>query len=97
MTFVGLNEYQVRANSIAVLMLGAQYRPLTSLYATLRANVGAYNFTYEMPDASDTGNFLSGYSLTVGYDSGLGPIQISGMYSDQTKDFTGYVNIGFHF
>jgi NTE family protein len=96
-TFVGLNEYQVRANTVAVLMLGAQYRPLASLYTTLKANVGAYNFTYEMPDAFDTGNFLSGYSLTVGYDSGLGPIQISGMYSDQSKDFTGYVNIGFHF
>lgn len=96
-TFVGLNEYQVRANTVAVLMMGAQYRPLTSLYTTLKANIGAHNFTYEMPDAFDSGNFLSGYSLTVGYDSGIGPIQISAMYSDQSKDFTGYVNIGFHF
>lgn len=96
-TFAGLNEYQLKTNSVAALMVGTQVKPLGSLYTTLRANIGLYDFAYDVSDSGDSGNFLSGYAFTVGYDSGLGPIQVSAMYSDQSKDFTGYVNIGFHF
>lgn len=96
-TFAGLNEYQVKTNSVATFGLGVQYNPFSSIYTTLRANVGLYNFTYEIPEAFDNGSFLSGYSFTVGYDSPIGPIQFSTMYSDQSGDFSGYVNIGFHF
>jgi NTE family protein len=96
-TFAGLNEYEVHTNSIAVLMTGLQYSPFTNLYTTLRANIALYDFTYELPEAFDTGNFLSGYSFTVGYASALGPIQLSAMYNDQSRNFSGYVNVGFHF
>jgi NTE family protein len=96
-TFAGLNEYQLNTNSVAALMMGLQYNPYSNLYTTLLANIGLYDFTYEMPEAFDTGNFISGYSFTVGYASALGPIQISAMYNDQSRNFSGYVNIGFHF
>jgi len=96
-TFVGLAEYQALSNSVAALMLGLQYKPFNSLYTILRANVGVYDFAYEKLENLNTGNFLSGYALTVGYASGFGPIQLSAMYNDQSRDFVGYVNIGFHF
>jgi NTE family protein len=96
-TFAGLNEYQLNTNSIATFMLGLQYNPYNNLYTTVRANVGLYDFAYAIPEAFDTGKFLSGYSFTVGYSSALGPIQISAMYNDQSSNFSGYVNIGFHF
>lgn len=96
-TFVGLGEYQALTNSVAALMLGLQYKPFNSLYTILRANVGVYDFAYEKLENLNTGNFLSGYALTVGYASGFGPIQLSAMYNDQSRDFAGYVNIGFHF
>lgn len=96
-TFVGLTEYQALTNSITALMLGLQYKPFNSLYTILRANVGVYDFAYQGSEKLDKGNFLSGYALTVGYASGFGPIQLSAMYNDQSRDFAGYVNIGFHF
>lgn len=96
-TFAGLNEFQVKTNSIAALGLGVQYNPFKNIYTTARVNIGYYNFTYDVPEEFDSGNFLSGYALTFGYSSALGPIQLSGMYNDQSGDFSGYVNIGFHF
>ncbi|MBL7858711.1 MAG: patatin-like phospholipase family protein [Cyclobacteriaceae bacterium] len=96
-TFVGLNEYQARSNSIITAMLGLQYKPFNSLYTTLRANVGLYDFAHLNASELNSGNILSGYAFTVGYSSGFGPIELSAMYNDQSGDFTGYVNIGFHF
>jgi NTE family protein len=95
-TFVGLNEYQALSNSIVATMVGLQYKPFNNLYTLLRANVGLYNFAYQS-EALSSKNILSGYAFTVGYSSGFGPIQLSCMYNDQSKDFGGYVNIGFHF
>jgi NTE family protein len=92
-TFAGLNEFQVRTNSIAAFMMGLQFNPYNKLYTTLRANVALYDWS----KTASSQNFLSGYSFTVGYASALGPIQISAMYNDQSRDFSGYVNIGFHF
>jgi outer membrane translocation and assembly module TamA len=40
---------------------------------------------------------LSGYALSGGYRSPIGPIEISLMYGDQAKTFLGYVNVGFTF
>ena len=96
-TFAGLNEYEVKTNSVAVLGVSLQYNPFKNIFATARANVAWYDFTYEVPGAFDTGNFLSGYALTLGYRSAVGPLQFSGMYNDQSGKFSGYVNIGFHF
>lgn len=96
-TFAGLNEFQVRTNSVAVFQLGLQYNPYTNLYTTLRANAGLHDFSYEWTNIVNSGSFISGYSFTVGYASVLGPIQISTMYNDQSGKFSGYVNIGFHF
>lgn len=95
-TFVGLNEYQALSNSIAALMLGVQYNPVTNVYTLLRTNVGVYNFTTPGQSLSSE-NFLSGYAFTVGYASGFGLVQLSAMYNDQSSDFSGHVNIGFHF
>jgi NTE family protein len=95
-TFAGLNEFQVRANSIGVFALGVQYNPFKSLYTTLRANVGLQDFSYD-DGTFDSGEFLSGYSLTIGYNSAIGPLQFSTMYCDQSGKFLGYVNIGLHF
>jgi len=74
-------------------MMGLQFNPHNNLYTTLRANVALYDWS----KTASTENFLSGYSFTVGYASVLGPLQISAMYHDQSRQFSGYVNIGFHF
>ncbi len=97
-TFAGLNEYEVYTNSLAAALLGVQYNPFKNVYATLKANVGIYNFVDVDPDSwNGDDNFLSGYAATISYASGLGPIQFSLLYCDQSKTFSGHINLGYHF
>jgi NTE family protein len=95
-TFAGLGEFQVKTNSIGVVALGVQVNPFKSLYTSLRANVALHDFAFVDGDF-DRGEFLSGYALTIGYHSAIGPLQFSTMYCDQSGKFLGYVNVGFHF
>jgi NTE family protein len=65
-------------------------------FALAKANVGYFDF-FDESNAWEKGNLLSGYSLGFGYNSLLGPLELSAMYSDQSKDLRIYVNIGFTF
>ncbi len=96
-TFSGLSENQVSTYSFLVNQLGLQYQATKDVFLTARANTGVYNFFNKSFNRLDKSNFLSGYSLSGGYNTVAGPFEISLMYSDQAKDFTGYVNLGFHF
>ena len=95
--FVGLTENQVNAHSISTLLAGIQFEPVPNLLATLKANVGIQDYLDSERSDLSYKNFLSGYALSAGYRSALGPIEISLIYSDQAKQFKGYVNIGFTF
>lgn len=92
--FVGISENQVNTGSVSAVLLGLQYEPFSNFIATFRANVGY--FDYVSRDPSDW-RLLSGYALSGGYRSPIGPIEISLMYGDQSKTFLGYVNVGFTF
>ncbi len=92
--FVGISENQVNTGSISAVLAGIQYEPFTNFITTFRANFGYYDFVGR--DPSDW-RFLSGYALSGGYRSPIGPIEISLMYGDQSKTFLGYVNVGFTF
>ncbi len=96
-TFIGLTENQVNTGSISAVLAGIQYEPIANFVTTFRANVGLYNYINKKPDTWDHTNFLSGYAISGGYRSALGPIEISLIYSDQAKQFKGYVNVGFTF
>lgn len=92
--FVGISENQVLTGSISALLGGVQYEPFTNLIFTMRANVGYYDFVSRAPDEWQ---ILSGYALSGGYRTPVGPVEISLMYGDQSKTFQGYVNVGFTF
>jgi NTE family protein len=77
-------------------MLGLQYQITRSLYTTLRLNGAVYDYLNDDKNISFD-NFLSGAALSVGYDSGIGPLSISTMYCGQSDKIYGYVNIGFPF
>lgn len=96
-TFVGLSENQVNTGSISAVLAGIQFEPYTNFVTTFRANVGLYNYINKSPGEWDKSNFLSGYALSAGYRSAVGPLEISLIYSDQSKTFKGYVNLGFTF
>lgn len=92
--FVGITENQIMTSSVAAYLVGAQFEPITNFVTTLRANVGYYDIIDVDPSKW---SFLSGYALSAGYRSPIGPIEISAMYSDQSRTLVGYVNVGFTF
>lgn len=92
--FAGITENQVMTSSIAAVQAGLQYEPITNLVATFRANIGYYDIIERDPSKW---SMLSGYALSTGYRSPIGPIEISALYSDQSRSLVGYVNVGFTF
>jgi NTE family protein len=95
-TFAGLNEGSVNASSIATLQFGLRYQMYNSLFLIAKANGGYYNFISSNKTFSNS-TFLSGYSLTLGYNFVLGPLEISAMYCDQSKRLLPYINLGIPF
>jgi NTE family protein len=94
--FAGLPEFSVNSHSVSVLMLGLQYQISRSLYTTLRVNSAMYDFL-DLQNNFKSAKFLTGSALSVGYDSGIGPISVSAMYSAESNHVYGYVNVGFPF
>jgi NTE family protein len=95
-TFAGLREGSFYSPSVAEFQLGYRYQMFPNTYLTGRANILFNNFIstssfFTNPDV------LSGYALTFTYNFALGPVEISAMYSDQSRRVIGYVNIGIPF
>ena len=94
--FTGLPEYSLNTNSVSVLLIGFQYQLTRSLYTTLRLNTAVYDYLLT-EDEFSFDNFLTGAGLSLGYDSGIGPLSITTMYCGESDKVYGYVNIGFPF
>ncbi len=94
--FAGLPEATTYAPTVAAFMGGIRYEFLASTYVTGKANVLFTNFMNKSI-FFDNASFLSGYSLTFGYNFALGPLEISAMYADQSKKLRTYVSFGIPF
>jgi NTE family protein len=95
-TFAGLREGTFYSPSVAELQLGLRYQMFSNTFITGRANVLVNNFITNS-SFFNTPDFLSGYALTFTYNFALGPLEVSAMYSDQSRRVIGYVNIGIPF
>ncbi|WP_288072321.1 patatin-like phospholipase family protein [Hydrotalea sp.] len=95
-TFAGLAEGSVVTNSIAAMQVGLRYQIFNNGYIITKANGAFYDFVDGnfMPEKA---KFLSGYSISFGYNFVLGPLEISAMYSDQSKMLLPYINLGIPF
>ncbi|MBW8683076.1 patatin-like phospholipase family protein [Chitinophaga rhizophila] len=91
---VGIREAEITTSSAATLQLSYQYEFMRNTYAIPRAGVVMYDF---LGDISAKYKYMSGYGLTGGYSSFMGPIEASVMYCDQDGRLRMYVNIGFNF
>ncbi len=95
-TFAGLREGTFYSASVAELMLALRYQLFSNVLVTGKANVLFNNFI-DKSNFFTTPDFLSGYALTFTYNFALGPLELSAMYSDQSRTFLGYLNIGIPF
>jgi NTE family protein len=73
-----------------------RYQLFNNVMLTGKANILFNNFL-DKSNFFTTPDFLSGYALTFTYHFALGPLELSAMYSDQTRRVIGYVNIGIPF
>ena len=95
-TFAGLKEGTIYSPGVASFQLGMRYQIFNSSYIVGRANALVNNFISKSTVQSIP-DFLSGYSLTFAYNFALGPLELSAMYCDQSKQIRAYVNIGIPF
>jgi NTE family protein len=95
-TFAGLREGTFYSASIAGGGLALRYQLYNNVMVTGTANVLFNNFLYKS-NFFTTPDFLSGYALTFTYQFALGPLELSAMYSDQSRTVIGYINIGIPF
>jgi NTE family protein len=94
-TFAGLQEATVYTPSVAALSVGLRHEVINNLFMTLRADGAAHNFISErslrVPD------FLSGAALTAAYNTPIGPLELSVMYSPDSGNVGTYINFGLAF
>ncbi len=96
-TFIGLNEYEVISESLLATALGYQYHLGMGIYATGKLNAALYDFRFLEPEKISGDNFVFGGGLSLGYDSIIGPLELTFAYSPQARRLIGYINIGWTF
>ena len=95
-TFAGLNEATLYSSSVATLQLGLRYQMYSNLFLIGKIN-GAYHDFVGSNKNLNNASFLSGYSISLGYNFVLGPLEITAMYCDQSKKVLPYINLGIPF
>ena len=96
--FAGLDESEVKTGSLVSVQLGMQYQLAKKIFVTGRFNAAVYDFHgNSIEQLTMAHNMLTGYGLTFGYDSAIGPIEMTGMYCDQDGKVRYNVNLGYRF
>ncbi len=99
--FVGLSDYQIRANNYIGLSLGYQYELSKNLFITPKVNAGYYNQNFvryfTSNDVLKKSNQIIGYGITGGFNSIIGPLDFTIMRNTQLGTFAFYVNMGYNF
>ncbi|RFM28055.1 patatin-like phospholipase family protein [Deminuibacter soli] len=95
-TFAGFYTGAFRTSSLVSALVGLRYEMYSNFYLTARSNALYHDFINDNQKLRAAG-FLTGYALSAGYNFILGPLEISMMYSDQSKRVLPYVNLGLNF
>ncbi|HYF30043.1 MAG TPA: patatin-like phospholipase family protein [Chitinophagaceae bacterium] len=95
-TFAGLQEGTLYTPSVLAAQAGLRYEVFNNTYIMGRANLLLTNFVSKS-NFFQNPNFLTGYALTFAYNFALGPLEISAMYSGQSKRLSTYINLGIAF
>ena len=94
--FAGADEVTISTPSIVALSLGFRYNFAKDFYAIARTDGALYDF-FTNSKRLDLKHAISAQSLTLAYNSTLGPIELSVAYRDQDSKVLTYVNIGIPF
>lgn len=89
MPFVGSDPLTMGGTNVTVLRCDLRYRFLGKHYVT-----GIYNIALDNFGRYGTEN---GVGLKYSYNSFIGPISLTAQWSDQKKQVSGYLSIGYYF
>jgi NTE family protein len=93
--FTGLEFVQRYGFYSAMARLKLQYNVFRKIYVTVRSDAGGAEVDFS--SLFEPRNFLIGYGATAGYDSFIGPIEVSLMGSNLNSGVMLFVNLGFWF
>jgi NTE family protein len=93
--FTGLHFVQEFGSYALVGRLKLQYNVWNKIYLNLRADAGGNEKDFDQLFAGK--NFLVGYGITAGYDSFIGPLEISIMSSNINPGLMVFLNLGYWF
>ncbi len=94
--FPGLSDMSTYSSSVAALQFSLRMRLSNAFYVIAHNNLLAKDFI-SVANRAQQNTWLTGHALSVAYNSLLGPIELSAMYSEQSRRVQGYVSIGFSF
>jgi NTE family protein len=94
--FAGIEENSLNSRSVAALQASLRYEMFNNFYVMGKVN-GLVNDFVDFDNNVQEPDFFSGYSLGFAYNFALGPLEISAMYSDQTRKLRSYINLGIPF
>jgi NTE family protein len=93
--FMGLKFLEKSGSSAMVVQTGIQHEIRKDHFIQLRANAGKTAFDFE--DLFNEQDLLTGWGLTYGWLSPVGPMEYTVMWSDETDNHLSHVNIGYRF
>ncbi|WP_209319714.1 patatin-like phospholipase family protein [Ancylomarina longa] len=93
--FVGLERMEVPSTNSFVFRGDFQYELFRNNYLILKTNFG--KLVEDVNDALHAGEWVKGIGLTYSYNSIIGPMEFSLMYSDKKKEISNYISIGYWF
>lgn len=98
MVFAGLNEGQKHSSSSAIGQIALQYNAFGDLFILARANSAFYGFSSETEFFNyDKMKVLNGFSLGLGYNLGVLPMEFTAMYAPEIGKVYKHIKIGFVF
>lgn len=94
-SFTGLRFVEEMGLNTVNLKLLWQYQIYPKFYVIGQWDLGLINDSVER--LFDSKDIISGFGVTFGYDSFIGPVELSLMGSNQSNGVSNYINIGFWF
>jgi NTE family protein len=94
--FAGLDEASVYTPSVASIQIGYRYQLFNNTFIIARSNMLLKDFVTKDNLVQRPG-FLSGHALSLGYNFALGPLEVSAIYSDQSKRVQSVISLGIAF
>ncbi|WP_312322705.1 hypothetical protein, partial [Soonwooa sp.] len=93
--FSGFRVNSIQSSSVISPQIGFRYTIANSLYASICANYLLYDFVKSNLSANSHAKSIYGTALRLGYNSFIGPIDVSFMMNNIKKSISPNINIGY--